>query len=164
MAKNFTKSLVSKNLSSLIPTTDKVGKKEETAPTTKKVVKAQEPAAVKEDKTTPSVKPVITPPEPKPIKQEIAKPVIKNTPTVQEKPAIVEESIVNEPVARETTTTTVTTFRINDDKLLAIKAIAFWDRKKIQEVFDEALENYINQTPKSTLKKAVTEYKKRYNK
>ena len=76
---------------------------------------------------------------------------------------------MQEPISKESSnkkaiSTTVTTFRINDDKLLAIKAIAFWDRKKIQEVFDEALGNYIDQTPKSTLKKAITEYKKRHNK
>ena len=162
MAKNFTKSLGNKNLASLIPTTDKVDKDEQATPDAKKVVKAQEPAMIKEDKILPSVKPIIPTPEPKTIKQELAKPIKKHTSNYKENTTIVEEPTINKPVSKATTT--VTTFRINDDKLLAIKAIAFWDRKKIQEVFDEALENYISQTPKSTLKKAVTEYKKRYNK
>ncbi len=59
--------------------------------------------------------------------------------------------------------TTVTTFRVENENLLAIKAIAFWDRKKIQDVFNEALADYIQNTPKATLKKAVEEYKKRNN-
>ena len=40
--------------------------------------------------------------------------------------------------------TVVSTFRINSEKLKTIKAIAFWDRKKIQEVFDEALAMYLS--------------------
>ena len=57
--------------------------------------------------------------------------------------------------------TTVATFRIKDSNLLAIKAIAFWDRKKKQDVFNLALETYIATLPESTLKRAVNEYKKR---
>jgi len=59
--------------------------------------------------------------------------------------------------------TTVTTFRINNDNLLAVKAIAFWDRKKIQDVFNEALQSYIDAVPASSFKKAMEEYKKRNN-
>ena len=65
------------------------------------------------------------------------------------------------PEPKKTDQTTVTTFRINNDNLLAIKAIAFWDRKKKQDVFNEALELYINSIPASNLKKAISEYKKR---
>jgi hypothetical protein len=57
--------------------------------------------------------------------------------------------------------TVVSTFRINSEKLKTIKAIAFWDRKKIQEVFDEALALYIEAQPKTTINKAVEEYTKR---
>lgn len=57
--------------------------------------------------------------------------------------------------------TVVSTFRINSEKLKTIKAIAFWDRKKIQEVFDEALALYIDSLPKGTVEKAVDEYTKR---
>lgn len=57
--------------------------------------------------------------------------------------------------------TVVSTFRINSEKLKTIKAIAFWDRKKIQEVFDEALALYIEAQPKSAVNKAVEEYTKR---
>lgn len=55
----------------------------------------------------------------------------------------------------------VSTFRINAEKLKTVKAIAFWDRKKIQEVFDEALGQYIEAMPKATVKKAIEEYTKR---
>lgn len=57
--------------------------------------------------------------------------------------------------------TVVSTFRINSEKLKTIKAIAFWDRKKIQDVFDEALELYINSQPKGAVNKAIEEYTKR---
>ena len=57
--------------------------------------------------------------------------------------------------------TVVSTFRINSEKLKTIKAIAFWDRKKIQDVFDEALAMYIEAQPKQELSKAVEEYTKR---
>ncbi len=57
--------------------------------------------------------------------------------------------------------TVVSTFRINSEKLKTIKAIAFWDRKKIQDVFDEALALYIDSQPSSAVKKAVEEYTKR---
>lgn len=57
--------------------------------------------------------------------------------------------------------TVVSTFRINTEKLKTIKAIAFWDRKKIQDVFDEALAMYIDAQPQASVKKAVEEYTKR---
>ena len=57
--------------------------------------------------------------------------------------------------------TTVTTFRVENENLLAVKAIAFWDRKKIQDVFNEALAQYLDSMPTSTLEKALAEYKKR---
>jgi hypothetical protein len=57
--------------------------------------------------------------------------------------------------------TVVSTFRINAEKLLAIKAIAYWDRKKIQDVFDEALLLYIESQEKATVVKAIEEYTKR---
>jgi len=56
--------------------------------------------------------------------------------------------------------TTVATFRVNTEKLSHIKAIAYWDRKKIQDVFDEALQAYLDNVPTSTLNKAKEEYKK----
>ena len=57
--------------------------------------------------------------------------------------------------------TVVSTFRINTEKLKTIKAIAYWDRKKIQEVFDEALAMYIDSQAKGTVNKALEEYTKR---
>lgn len=57
--------------------------------------------------------------------------------------------------------TVVKTFRIKKEYHDTIKAIAFWDRKKIQDVFDEAISSYIESIPKATLKKAIEEYEKR---
>lgn len=108
MAKNFTKSIGSKNLSSLIPTSE---------------------------------------PEKEPKKEKVV------TTTKNKSAAIPKES--------KTAKTTVTTFRINNDSLEAVKAIAFWDRKKIQDVFNEALEAYLKTIPATSLKKAQVEYKKR---
>ncbi|HHH50310.1 MAG TPA: hypothetical protein ENK52_04960 [Saprospiraceae bacterium] len=62
---------------------------------------------------------------------------------------------------KENSGTTVTTFRIQNENLEAIKAIAFWERMKIQDVFNEALSDYIQKMPKTTFKKALEEYKKR---
>ena len=106
MAKNFTKSIGSKNLSSLIPTTE---------------------------------------PKAEPKKEKVS--AAKNTPKPKKE--------------SKTAKTTVTTFRINNDNLEAIKAVAFWDRKKIQDVLNEALETYLKTIPANTLKKAQAEYKKR---
>jgi len=134
MAKNFKKSLGSKNLSSLIPTTQ-----EETT------------------KTTPAAQPVV-----KKAVQKVMEPIIEKTPTPKKIPTT--KTIAKKKSKQKAATTTVTTFRVNDDNLRAMKAIAFWDRKKIQEVFNEALVNYIDQVPKATLKKAMTEYERRYGK
>ncbi len=77
----------------------------------------------------------------------------KRTPEKKEELAQAESKKKNEG-------TTVTTFRIDNEHLFAIKALAYWDRKKIQQVMHEALEAYINATPESTLKKAKAEYGK----
>ena len=83
--------------------------------------------------------------------------------TVQEAQPTLKREIRREAPAAAPTPpeTVVSTFRINTEKLKTIKAIAFWDRKKIQDVFDEALEMYINAQPKATVSKAIEEYTKR---
>ena len=110
MGNDLTKSIGSKNLSSLIPTEEP---KEE-----KKTTKASTSTRAKK-------KPVAPKPE------------------------------------KKTNKTTVTTFRINNDNLEAIKAVAFWERKKIQDVLNEALETYLKTISANELKKAKIEYKKR---
>ena len=111
--KDFTKSIGSKNLSSLIPTNDTEQEN-------------QQNRGVGEKKT--------------------------------EK---VEKKSASAKKKQKTDSTTVTTFRINDDNLFAIKAIAFWERKKIQDVLNEALTSYLGAIPANTLKKAKDEFKKR---
>lgn len=54
--------------------------------------------------------------------------------------------------------TTVTTFRVNTEKLGKIKALAYWDRKKIQDVFDEALAMYLEKVGDKNLSTAVEAY------
>ena len=61
-------------------------------------------------------------------------------------------------------TTTVTTFRVNTEKLNQIKAMAYWDRKKIQDVFDEALELYLEKIGKTDIEIAVEAFQKSQNK
>lgn len=90
-------------------------------------------------------------PAPNPEIIEEPKPVVKR----QMVKAVAKEQAPTPPQ------TVVSTFRINTEKLKTIKAIAFWDRKKIQEVFDEALGQYIDSMPNATVKKAIEEYTKR---
>jgi len=66
--------------------------------------------------------------------------------------------------AKASSPTTVATFRVNTDRLMTLKALAFWDRKKIQEVLDEALNNYFDTISPTALKKAKEEFSKRNNK
>lgn len=147
MAKNFKKSLGSKTLSSLIPTTQEEEVKETAPPVVIPVVKK-------------TVKEVTSPPVQ--IERKVVE-TIKEQPPVQ-KEAPIAKNVTKKAAKPKEVTTTVTTFRVNDDNLRAMKAIAFWDRKKIQEVFNEALTNYIDQIPKATLKKAIAEYERRYGK
>ena len=72
-----------------------------------------------------------------------------------------EEIMIPEAIEKKKKKTTVTTFRVKDDLLFAIKAVAFWERKKIQDVFNDAMENYLETLPPATLKKAKEEFKKR---
>ena len=75
-------------------------------------------------------------------------------------------SQLNEPAgqdlkkSKKTEETTVTTFRIKNDLLFSIKAIAYWDRKKIQDVLNGALESYLDTIPPASLKTAREEFKK----
>lgn len=84
-----------------------------------------------------------------------------------QKQALKEESVpqratINQssssPIKEATPKTTVATFRVNTSKLNQLKAVAYWDRKKIQDVLDEALEAYLGSIPPTNLKKAVEEY------
>ena len=61
-------------------------------------------------------------------------------------------------VIKKAAPTTVATFRVKTDKLKQLKAVAYWDRKKIQDVLDEALQNYFDQMSGSNLSQAVEAY------
>lgn len=73
----------------------------------------------------------------------------------------VEVQEVQQIVKKKKIATTVTTFRVKDDLLFAIKAVAFWERKKIQDVFNDAMANYLETLPPATLTKAKEEFEKR---
>ena len=51
------------------------------------------------------------------------------------------------------------TFIIREDLIEMILALAYYDRKKITEKVEEALETYINSEEKEKLKKALELYK-----
>lgn len=88
--------------------------------------------------------------------KEVAKqaPIIKSTP-------VVKKELKKVKVAeKKTSTTKVTTFRIDADLLENIKAMAYWDREKIQDVLDKALSAYIDQVPSNELAKAQKAYAK----
>ena len=76
----------------------------------------------------------------------------------KEQEEIIEKVI---PAKKKKAATTVTTFRVKDDLLFSIKAVAFWERKKIQDVFNDAMKNYLETLPPATLAKAKEEFKKR---
>lgn len=54
---------------------------------------------------------------------------------------------------------TTVTVRIEDEKLEKVKALAFWNRRKLQDIYNIALQDYINQIDEETLTKAEKEYK-----
>ena len=125
--KNFTGSMKSKNLSTLIPTT-----------------------AREEQRTPPPVAtPKPLPPQPKARAEpeQTAKP--KRKPVAKTKPK------------SKAPATTVTSFRIDVEQLEQLKAIAYWERSKIQDIFAAALDTYFKTIPEATRKKAVAAYKKR---
>ena len=51
-----------------------------------------------------------------------------------------------------------TTFRIDVALMEEIKAVAYWERQKIQDVLDNALRTYISEIPKQELAKAKKAY------
>lgn len=80
---------------------------------------------------------------------------------METKGKVAKKKISTPKAEKKTNKTTVTTFRINNDNLVAVKALAFWERKKIQDVLNEALEAYLQNVPSATLKKAKSEFSKR---
>lgn len=52
------------------------------------------------------------------------------------------------------------TFLIDTDRVETLKAIAYWERKKIKDLIDEALKTFIESRNPEDIQKALTEYKK----
>lgn len=52
------------------------------------------------------------------------------------------------------------TFIIKEDKLETLKALAFWERKKIKDLINECIDLYIQSKEKSLIDKANLEFKK----
>jgi len=61
-------------------------------------------------------------------------------------------------IQKSATTARPTTFRIDVDVMETIKAVAYWERKKIQDVLDSALRDYLTKIPKQELTKAKKAY------
>lgn len=56
-------------------------------------------------------------------------------------------------------TYTTVTVRIQDHLLPQVKAVAYWKRRKIQDIYNKALENYLSSIDPKTLEKALQDYK-----
>lgn len=113
------------------------------------------------------------------IAEAVAKPTAKPAPTpaptpapapaaaVAEQPApkattkLIKKTKPSAPAAelvKSTATARPTTFRIDVELMETIKAVAYWERKKIQDVLDDALRDYLTQIPKQELTKAKKAY------
>ena len=54
------------------------------------------------------------------------------------------------------------TFRLDEDTHELIKAVAFWERAKIQEVVDQAFQAYLATLDEDMKQKAIVAYRKKY--
>jgi hypothetical protein len=52
------------------------------------------------------------------------------------------------------------TFLIDEDKVETLKAIAYWERKKIKDLIEEALDSVISSRNPEEIQKALIEFKK----
>jgi len=52
------------------------------------------------------------------------------------------------------------TFIVKVEKLKTLKVLAYWERKKIKDLLDEALTNYFNNIDPALLETAKTEFEK----
>lgn len=89
----------------------------------------------------------------------------------QEKPAQAQERPVEPPEVKQEPKTTQdkkpkyyrqprATFLIDTNRVETLKAIAYWERKKIKDLIDEALKTFIDSRSPEDIQKALTEYKK----
>ncbi|MFZ1323452.1 MAG: hypothetical protein WAT71_18020 [Ignavibacteria bacterium] len=56
------------------------------------------------------------------------------------------------------------TFIVKENRLEILKALAYWERKKLKDLLDEALLNLIESRDPEQIKKVIEEYKKSINK
>jgi len=52
------------------------------------------------------------------------------------------------------------TVRIEENLLSKVKALAYWQRKKIQDIYNTALSNYVSKLDEKELIQAVEQYQK----
>ncbi len=52
------------------------------------------------------------------------------------------------------------TFIIKENKLELLKALAYWERKKIKDLLDESLDSFLQAKDPELLKKAIEEFNK----
>lgn len=53
----------------------------------------------------------------------------------------------------------VASFRIHQEQLLSIKSLAFWERRHIQDVMQEAIDTFLKKIPKNRIQEAREGYK-----
>ena len=90
-------------------------------------------------------------------KKVVAKAPVASQPTklIKKKPA----ATTAPELTKNTSLARPTTFRIDVDLMESIKAVAYWERKKIQDVLNDALTEYINKVPKQELARASKAYR-----
>ena len=91
----------------------------------------------------------------------IEKAVVEKAPVASQPTKLVKKKPAPAPAKEITKNTSLarpTTFRIDVDLMENIKAVAYWERKKIQDVLNDALTEYINTVPKQELSKAKKAY------
>ena len=95
---------------------------------------------------------------------KLAVPEVATTPAPKAKTQLVKKTKAapvaapSDKLVKSTNTARPTTFRIDVDLMETIKAVAYWERKKIQDVLDDALRDYLTQIPKQELTKAKKAY------
>lgn len=120
----------------------------------------QAPPVTKTTSISKAATAVAEPPSPaKPVVLE--KKVVAKAPAASQPTKLIKKKPTPAPAKELTKNTSLarpTTFRIDVDLMENIKAVAYWERKKIQDVLNDALTEYINKVPKQELARASKAY------
>ena len=98
-------------------------------------------------------------PAPQPVVPNVTVPTPKVKTQLVKKTKAAPVPAPSDKLVKATNPARPTTFRIDVDLMESIKAVAYWERKKIQDVLDDALRDYLTQIPKQELTKAKKAYR-----